>query len=37
MKLNIAAFAITSALIWGGLAMFLTGPANLMWPVVVNP
>jgi hypothetical protein len=32
MKLNVRAFAIAAALIWGGLAMLLTGLANLVWP-----
>jgi hypothetical protein len=32
MKLNVKALAIASALIWGVLAMFLTGLANLIWP-----
>jgi hypothetical protein len=32
MKLNVTAAAITLALVWGVLAMFLTGVANLVWP-----
>ena len=32
MKLNVKAMAISFALLWGVLAMFLTGLANLMWP-----
>lgn len=32
MKLSIRAMAITSAFVWGILAMFLTGLANLIWP-----
>jgi hypothetical protein len=32
MKLNVRAFAIVSALLWGVLAMLLTGLANLIWP-----
>ncbi len=32
MKLNVKALAITGALIWGILAMLLTGIANLIWP-----
>ncbi len=31
MKLNVRALAIVSALVWG-LAMLLTGLANLIWP-----
>lgn len=31
MKLNVKALAITAGLVWG-LAMFLTGLANLIWP-----
>ncbi len=32
MKLDVKALAITVALVWGVLAMFLTGLANLIWP-----
>ena len=32
MKLNVRAFALVFALLWGGLAMLLTGLANLVWP-----
>lgn len=32
MKLNVKAFAIAAALIWGILIMLLTGIANLIWP-----
>lgn len=32
MKLNVKAMAISLALIWGILAMFLVGLANLIWP-----
>ena len=32
MKLNVKALAIAGALIWGILAMLLTGIANLIWP-----
>ena len=32
MKLNVRALAIAGALIWGLLAMLLTGIANLIWP-----
>jgi len=32
MKLDIKAMSITVGLIWGVLAMFLVGVANLMWP-----
>jgi len=32
MKLSVKAMAISLALIWGVLAMFLTGVANLLWP-----
>jgi hypothetical protein len=32
MKLNVRAVAIVCALVWGGLAMLLTGLANLVWP-----
>jgi len=31
MKLNVRALAIVSAVVWG-LAMLLTGLANLIWP-----
>jgi hypothetical protein len=31
MKLNVKAMALTSGLLWGVLAMFLTGLANLLW------
>lgn len=32
MKLSIKGMAITLGLLWGILAMFLTGVANLIWP-----
>ena len=32
MKLDVKAVAITLGLLWGLLAMFLTGIANLIWP-----
>jgi hypothetical protein len=32
VKLNVKSAAITLALVWGILAMFLTGIANLLWP-----
>ena len=32
MKLNVKAMALALGLIWGVLAMFLTGAANLVWP-----
>lgn len=32
MMLNMKALALTAALIWGVLAMFVTGLANLIWP-----
>lgn len=32
MMLNVKALALTAALIWGVLAMLLTGLANLIWP-----
>jgi len=32
MKLNVKAMALSLALIWGVLAMFLPGMANLIWP-----
>ena len=32
MKLNVKAAAIALALVWGILAMFLTGLLNLIWP-----
>ena len=32
MKLNVKAMAISIALIWGVLAMFLVGLANMIWP-----
>lgn len=32
MKLNVKAAALTAAIVWGILAMFLTGIANLIWP-----
>ena len=31
MKLDVKALALTGGLIWGILAMFLTGLANLFW------
>ena len=32
MKLNVKALAFVAAVIWGILAMLLTGLANLIWP-----
>ena len=32
MRLNVKAMAISLGLIWGVLAMFLVGAANLIWP-----
>ncbi|HEY5658278.1 MAG TPA: hypothetical protein VIY27_10880 [Myxococcota bacterium] len=32
MKLSIRGMAVSFGLIWGVLAMFLTGSANLLWP-----
>lgn len=32
MKLNVKAMAFAFALLWGILAMFLVGLANLIWP-----
>jgi len=32
MKLSVKGMAIAFALLWGVLAMFLTGLANLLWP-----
>jgi len=32
MRLNVKAAAFAAALMWGILAMFLTGIANLIWP-----
>jgi len=32
MKLNVRALAFVAALVWGILAMLLTGLANLIWP-----
>ncbi|MFQ5816756.1 MAG: hypothetical protein ACE5H2_02220 [Terriglobia bacterium] len=32
MKFNLKALALTGALIWGILAVFLCGIANLIWP-----
>ncbi len=32
MRLDIRATAVTLALLWGVLAMFLTGLGNLIWP-----
>lgn len=32
MKLDVKAFAIAAALIWGILIMLLTGIAHLVWP-----
>lgn len=32
MKLSVKGMAIAFALLWGVLAMFLTGLANLIWP-----
>ncbi|MBI4467113.1 MAG: hypothetical protein HY656_06790 [Acidobacteria bacterium] len=32
MKLSLKGMAVSLALVWGVLAMFLTGLANLIWP-----
>lgn len=32
MRLNVRGMALASAVMWGILAMFLTGIANLIWP-----
>ncbi len=32
MRLSVTAAAISFALVWGVLAMFLTGVANMIWP-----
>lgn len=32
MKLDVKAMAISLALVWGVLGMFLTGAANAVWP-----
>ncbi len=32
MKLSVKGLALTLGLVWGGLAMLLTGLANLIWP-----
>ncbi len=32
MKLSIQGMTVTLAIVWGMLAMFLTGIANLIWP-----
>ncbi|MBI3457482.1 MAG: hypothetical protein HY002_17015 [Candidatus Rokubacteria bacterium] len=32
MKLDVKGMAITFGLVWGVLAMFVTGVANLIWP-----
>ena len=32
MRLSVTAVAIAFALVWGVLAMFLTGVANMIWP-----
>ena len=32
MKLSVKGVAFASAMLWGVLAMFLTGIANLIWP-----
>lgn len=32
MKLSVKGLAVALALVWGILAMFLTGLANLIWP-----
>lgn len=32
MRLSVKGTAVTFALVWGVLAMFLTGVANLIWP-----
>ena len=37
MRLNVKAMAITLALIWGVLAMFLVALANLIWPPYGEP
>lgn len=31
MKLDVKATALTGAIVWGGLAIFLTGLGNLLW------
>jgi len=31
MKLDVKATVLTAAIVWGGLAMFLTGLGNLLW------
>ena len=31
MKFSVKGMALTLGLVWGGLAMFLTGLANLIW------
>ncbi|MFQ5845021.1 MAG: hypothetical protein ACE5JG_08540 [Planctomycetota bacterium] len=31
MRLSVKGMAVAAALVWGGLAMFLTGVANLAW------
>ncbi len=32
MRLSVTAVAISFALVWGVLAMFVTGLANMIWP-----
>ena len=32
MKLDVKALALTAAILWGLVAMLLTGIANLLWP-----
>lgn len=32
MKLNLKALTLTAAIVWGILAVFLVGMANLLWP-----
>ncbi len=32
MRLSVTAMATSFALVWGVLAMFLTGIANMIWP-----
>lgn len=37
MKLDVRATALTAGLVWGVLAMLLTGLANLVWPGYGQP
>ena len=37
MRLNVKAMTIAVALIWGVLAMFLVGLANIIWPSYGQP